>query len=157
DAGLTESVRKAIDRFVAVGGTLLTEHDAGLGLASTDVATAAARRGAMRSAYFRVRPQDGARFPSLAATTLLPCGRDYLYLGDRVGGERLFGLVPPDLYGAPEQTVIELETEHPGLLLRAHGQGRIAYFPWAVGRVLHDMNPAPLDGLARDMVAQLAP
>ena len=154
-AQLGEEARKAVDGYVQGGGTLLAEHNSALGLACTGLQEPAIHR-ALGVSYFRVRQNEAARFPSVK-TTLIPCFGDYIYPDEKAGGERLFGLIPPDPYGAPEQTVHEIETGHPGLLLGSYGKGRVASFPWTVGAVLYDTNPTPLDGLANDLLTSLLP
>jgi hypothetical protein len=156
-ARLGDAARQAIDRFVEGGGTLLVEHDTAVGMACTGLSEPVTRRVLRGPCYFRVRAGERVRFPSLEKTTLIPCAGRYISPGEKAGDERLFGLIPPDLYGAPEQTVHETETDEPGLLFHSHGRGRVAVLPWTVGSLLHDTNPTPLDGLARDLMASLLP
>jgi hypothetical protein len=107
-----------------------------------------------RSAYFRI--QDHSIFPSLKNTRLLFLAGDYLEM--EPAGRRLLTLIPPSMFGPPEKVHIDMvEAEAPGVLITEHGQGRVAYVPWDVGRLYYRHSSPGHRGLVTDLIDHLLP
>jgi len=131
-AGLGVAACAKLDEYVRLGGALLVTGAPPLGergCASLGATAITATRERVSNSYFRIRESDRAGSsgtPSfsdgpLAAMELLPVEGRVWYVATRPGASPQLGLIPPEDYGAPEQTFFELETEHPGLLWQRHG------------------------------------
>lgn len=105
-----------------------------------------------RSAYLRIR--DRALFPSLPETDIVFLDGEYLQL-DASGP---LTLIPPSRYGPPELVWTDkTETSAPGLIFADHGQGRVAWFPWAIGALYFRHSSPGHAGLMTDVVDRLLP
>ncbi|MDP8924818.1 MAG: hypothetical protein M3O34_18355, partial [Chloroflexota bacterium] len=69
---------------------------------------------------------------------LVMLDRAFLTVEPREGAVPSLALIPQSRYGPPEKIYWDFETDHPGLLHFAHGQGRTAYFPWPVDALFFD-------------------
>jgi hypothetical protein len=62
------------------------------------------------------------------------------------------------MFGPPEKVwVNKVETHIPGLVLRDHGKGRIAYIPWDVGGLYYRHSSQGHGGLMADLIDHLSP
>jgi hypothetical protein len=137
-----------------------------------------AGREGVSNSYFRIRPADrrpspasgppGAPESSLAGEALpgiegleeidlLPVVGRLHYVAPREGARAALALIPPEDYGAPEQTVFPFETSHPGLLWLGHGAGVTAYLPWEPDRAWFETGSHALGELLDALVGHLAP
>lgn len=138
-----------LDAFVAAGGGLVAtfgsaSFDTG-GRARGDLSLAClgARRvlqqregpHAMRSSYLR---PHGDGVPGLDSPMIM-LDRAFRYVEPTPDADNVLTFVPPSRYGPPEKCYWDIETGHPGLLVRRHGRGRTAYLPWPVGSLYHDL------------------
>jgi hypothetical protein len=104
--------------------------------------------------YFRIR--DRALFPSLKSTNLLLVDGDYLELPPLE--KPLLTLIPPARFGPPEKVWTDkIETDKPGLLMTAHGAGRVAFLPWDVGGLYYRISSPSHAALMADLIDQLLP
>lgn len=141
-ACLSDGQAAAIDDFVRRGGRVLATGGTALytelgrprtsfGLESLGAARVKTRRDSMRSAYFRV--DDRTRLGSLPDTDLVFLDGPYWVTDMRPEAEVSLTLVPPCMYGPPEQVAIDqVESDLPGIIWYTHGRGQTAYLPWQV-------------------------
>jgi hypothetical protein len=140
-ACLSDRQLAAIDGFVSQGGRLLATGETALydgqgrpreeyGLASLGVDRVETIRPDMRSAYFRVH--DVQAMGQLDSELIFLDG-PYLFTTLKQDATTSLTLVPPSTYGPPEKCFIDkVESERPGIVWHAHGEGQTAYFPWNV-------------------------
>jgi hypothetical protein len=135
-ACLGDAEAAVLDAWVAAGGTLLATGETGLyddrgaprggfvldSMPATKVQLARAN---LRS-YFELVPGE---VPSVAARLMMLDGR-YFQAETKDGTETLLHLLPEQRFGPPELCYPELGATHPGILVRAHGEGRVIYMPW---------------------------
>ena len=69
------------------------------------------------------------------------------------GGRPPSGSIPPEDYGAPEQTTFEITTDHPGAIWYHHGQGASCYLPWEPDRAWYETGSEAL-GRLLDLVVE---
>ncbi|WP_020579568.1 alpha-amylase family protein [Actinopolymorpha alba] len=150
-----------LDAYVDNGGGLLATFDTGgfdsdgrprtdLGLRSLGATRILARREgdhAMRSAYLRADEVPFApgntlldNASVLTDSPVIMLDPAFLHVEATPDAETSLPLVPPSRYGPPEKCYWDIETEHPGLLLRRFGKGRTAYIPWPVGSLYYDLS-----------------
>jgi hypothetical protein len=102
--------------------------------------------------YFRIR--DHALFPSLRSTNLAFVYGDFL----EVEGRSPVTFIPPSMFGPPELVHVDWkDTDAPGLILRDHGRGRIAWLPWDTGALYYQHSSPAHAGLLRDLADHLLP
>jgi hypothetical protein len=102
----------------------------------------------LRSAYLRITRRDD--LPGHDDTDFVMLDRAFLTVEARDGAEGSLTLIPASRYGPPEKIYIEQETDHPGRLAAAHGQGKTVYFPWPVDLLyFHHSLPEHRDLLVR--------
>ena len=146
-ARLSGKQGQTIDQFVHGGGRLLMAGDAafldeeglladGCGLQCIGVEKAVMRGDNMRSAYFRIH--DSERMGVFPETDLMFLDGSYLHATVKEGAASLWTLVPPSVYGPPEKVFIDKEeSDWPGVINYAYGEGKTAYFPWNIGRLYY--------------------
>jgi hypothetical protein len=169
-AGLRPEACATLDAYVALGGRLLatgapplSEH----GLESLGATAVLATRERISNSYFRVAASDrtdSGEPPGLAfwgggleALDFFPIEGRYWYVQPRDGARGQLALIPPEDYGAPEQTYFTVETSHPGVLWQQHGRGATAYLPWEPDRAWFDTGVESLGILLDALVGHLAP
>lgn len=108
----------------------------------------------MRSSYLRVTRRED--LPSFDKTDLVMLDRAFLTVEPRPGAEPSLTLIPRSRNGPTEATYFDHETDHPGLLHYAYGQGRTAHFPWPVDRLFFDRSLPEHRALLAQAVATLA-
>ena len=158
-----------LNEYVRLGGNLIATGAPPLGSTAADTglcSLGADRYGATRetvsNSYFRVRDGDrdgayGLRGPALDQIDLLPVEGRLWHVAPRDGAVTQLGLIPPEDYGAPEQTYFTLETDHPGVLWHRHGDGTTAFLPWEPDRAWFDTGSEALGALLDTLVTALAP
>jgi len=161
-----------LDAYVRLGGNLIATGAPPLGqtadsagLRSLGAEHYLATRDSVSNSYFRVRAADrragyGLHGPVFDQIDLLPVEGRLWYVSLRVGATTQLGLIPPEDYGAPEQTYFTIETGHPGVVWRQDGdgtQGTTAYLPWEPDRAWFETGSEALGMLLDGLVAQLAP
>ena len=66
--------------------------------------------------------------------------------------------VPPSMFGPPEKVHVDMEdTAIPGLVLKDHGRGKVAWLPWDLGRLYYRHSQASHAGLFHDLIDLLLP
>ncbi|HZQ99339.1 MAG TPA: alpha-amylase family protein [Chloroflexota bacterium] len=161
-AVLDDEQAAALDAFVEAGGGLVATYETGaytpegrlrndLALASLGARRILSRRSApstiglsdvrgihrpMRSSYLRVTRRED--LPGFDDTDLVMLDRAFLTVEAREGATPSLALIPQSRSGPPEKIYWDYETDHPGLLHRAHGAGRTAYFTWPVDALFYD-------------------
>ena len=139
-----------LDRYVRTGGRLLI---AGPTPPALPVGKVIGARPHTQGSW---RVHDHTLLPSLKNTRLLFLDGEYLEIAplDRP----LLTLIPPAMFGPPEKVwVNKVETHIPGLVLRDHGKGRIAYIPWDVGGLYYRHSSQGHGGLMADVIDHLSP
>jgi hypothetical protein len=146
-ACLSDRQIAAIDGFVRRGGKVLATGQTalytelgrardGYGLQCLGVEQVKTVREEMRSAYFRVH--DHAKMACLADVDLVFLDGPYLFASLRPEAGTSLTLVPTCTFGPPEKVAIDqVESDLPGLVWYAYGQGQSAYFPWAIDALYH--------------------
>jgi Hypothetical glycosyl hydrolase 6 len=103
-------------------------------------------------AYFRIR--DKALFPSLASTDVVFMYGDYL----EVNASGPITFIPPSMYGPPELVHVDWkDTASPGLILKDHGKGKIAWLPWNLGALYYLHSSEAHARLMRDLIDHMLP
>lgn len=106
------------------------------------------------SGYFRIR--DHSILPSLADTDLVFQLGDYAEMPEVASPVLTF--IPPSMYGPPEKVFGDkVETNKPGLVIRDHGRGRIAWLPWDVGGLYYRHGNHNHAALLADLIDHLLP
>jgi hypothetical protein len=163
---LSREACTALDAYVQGGGTLLATaatslEDAdgtprtNLGLQCLGASRLLAAREGFRNAYFRI--EGSSAWPGLEGVHVLPVQGTYLYPEPRDGASGELRFIAPELYGAPEQTLIEHETEWPAVIWYTYGHGQTAYLPWEPGRIWYESAPASLERFMAGVVTRLLP
>jgi hypothetical protein len=146
-----EGVSAPLLNWVRDGGRLLVSGAHELALEGLGKPV---RRWSKLQGYFRIR--DHAPFPSLKSTNLLLVDGDYLEFA--APAKPLLTLIPPARFGPPEKVWTDkVETDKPGLLMAAHGAGRVACVPWDVGGLYYRISSPGHAGLMADLIDQLLP
>ncbi|RYE60999.1 MAG: hypothetical protein EOP20_00945, partial [Hyphomicrobiales bacterium] len=134
---MSDAEAKAIDAWVKAGGVLLATGETGLydekgaprdkpALASLPITGKPMARQQMKGAYFRVRPGE---LP-IGDVKLLMMDHVYYVAEPKAGAETLLTLLPPQRFGPPEMCFPDYESEMPGAIIGAHGNGKAIYVPW---------------------------
>jgi hypothetical protein len=108
----------------------------------------------VKSSYFRIH--DRKLFPSVSFTNLVALSGDYLEFPPETNAA--LTLIPPSLSEMAETAESDMkESNKPGLILREHGSGRLAYIPWDMPGIYHrQMFPAHA-ALFTDLIDNLLP
>ncbi len=138
---------KELEPWVRAGGRLLAaDARVPLGLARP------VKLWKNAQAYFRIR--DRALFPSLMSTNVMFMYGDYL----EVEGQSPLTFIPPSMFGPPELVHTDWkDTTAPGLILKDHGAGRVAWLPWDIGALYYHHSSQAHAGLLRDLMDHLLP
>jgi hypothetical protein len=103
-------------------------------------------------AYFRVR--DRSMFPSLRGTDVLFMYGEYRELK----GSGPLTFIPPSMYGPPELVHVDWkDTSSPGLVVKAYGQGEVAWLPWEIGALYYRHSSEAHARLMRDLIDRMLP
>jgi hypothetical protein len=103
-------------------------------------------------AYFRVR--DRSMFPSLRGTDILFMYGEYRELK----GSGPLTFIPPSMYGPPELVHVDWkDTSSPGLVVKAYGQGELAWLPWEIGALYYRHSSEAHARLMRDLIDRMLP
>jgi putative glycosyl hydrolase-like family 6 (GHL6) protein len=138
-------------RYVASGGRLLV---AGAPPSGFSLPAPVRHWDKTRSAYFRIH--DRTLLPSLADTNLLFLDGGYTEFPAE--NKPLLTLIPPSRFGPPELVFTDKEeTTRPGLILRDHGEGELAYLPWDIGALYYRHSSPGHGDLIADLVDHLLP
>lgn len=138
-ACLGDAEARVLDRWVEEGGTLVATGETGLyddrggqrshfALESLPVSSVVEARASLRT-YFEIAPDELA-FPE---TRLLMLDGRYFVTQAKPGADSMLRLRPSQRFGPPELCYADQEApdgQLPGVLVRAHGQGRAIYLPW---------------------------
>jgi hypothetical protein len=139
-----------LDRYVKEGGALLVAG-ATPPPAPLPVGKVVARRDRVQAAW---RVHDHDLLPSLKDTNLLLLDGEYVELAPL--DKPLLTLIPPAMGSPPEKVWLDkVETIIPGLVLAAHGNGRVACIPWDVGGLYYRHSSQGHGGLMADVIDHL--
>lgn len=171
-ARLSREACAALDQYVALGGKLIatgapplaeaTDTSAGsaAGLRSLGAAAILAARDGVSNSYFRIAAHDragaGAALADLDDIDLLPVEGRVWHVAVSEGAVGQLRLIPPEPYGAPEQTYFTVETDQPGIIWRRHGDGLTAYLPWEPDRAWFETGVPALGALLEALSAHCA-
>jgi hypothetical protein len=101
------------------------------------------------SSYFRIH--DRTLFPSVGYTNLVALSGDFYEYPD--DGHAALTFVPPALSEMAETAQSNMtESTKPGLIMKTHGQGRLAYIPWDMPGVHYRQNFAAPAAMLCDLV-----
>ncbi len=140
---------KELEQWVRDGGRMLVASSAA---APFDLAKPVKLWKGTQGAYFRIR--DHALFPSLKSANVVFLQGDYL----EVEGKSPVTFIPPSMFGPPELVHVDWkDTDAPGLILRDHGKGRVAWLPWDIGALYYRHSSQAHAGLLRDLIDHLLP
>ena len=152
----------ALDEYVALGGRLIATGSPPLaedgasgdgGLTCLGATAVTAERRGVSNSYFRARAADREDgLAGLAHLDLLPVEGRVWHVALRAGAAPRLAFIPPEDYGAPEQTYFTLEAEHPGVVWHRHGAGRTCYLPWEPDRAWFDTGSEALGSLLAELV-----
>jgi Hypothetical glycosyl hydrolase 6 len=137
-----------LEPWVRRGGRMLVASSgaAPFGIAQTG------RRWERARGYLRVR--DHGIFPSLRNTQLVMLDGA---LTESEGASPLT-FVPPSMIGPPEKVHVDMkDTAIPGLVLKDHGRGKVAWLPWDLGRLYYRHSQTSHAGLMHDLIDLLLP
>jgi hypothetical protein len=139
---------RELEPWVRDGGRLLA---ASAGAAPFGIA-ATGRRWERAQGYFRIR--DHGPFPSLRNTQLVMLDGAFT----ESEGASPLTLVLPSMFGPPEKVHGDMrDTAIPGLVLRDHGRGKVAWLPWDLGRLYYRHSQPSHAGLMHDLIDLLLP
>jgi hypothetical protein len=139
---------RELEPWVRAGGRLLAASavDAPFGSAATG------RRWERAQGYFRVR--DHAPFPSLRNTELVMLDGAFT----ESEGTSPLAFIPPSMFGPPEKVHVDMkDTAIPGLILKDHGRGKVAWLPWDLGQLYYRYSQSSHAGLMHDLIDLLLP
>ena len=139
---------RELEPWVRGGGRLLVASSgaAPFGIARTG------RRWERARGYLRVR--DHEIFPSLGKTQLVMLDGAFT----ESEGASPLTFVPPSMFGPPEKVHVDMrDTAIPGLVLKDHGRGRVAWLPWDLGRLYYRHSQTSHAGLMHDLIDLLLP
>lgn len=137
-----------MDEYVKVGGCLIITGQTGrydgegnerenIAFESIGAVKVDYYREDMRSSMLEIRAFEQCRFPSLPETTVLYAGDEYAYVQYGEKTERYLGLIPPHMFGPPEQCYYTQVTDLPGFTVHPYGDGKAIHIPWLPGRLYH--------------------
>jgi hypothetical protein len=149
---------RAVDRFVAAGGRILTTGSSGF---AEDGASQLSSSGAERrlavttkadllwSTY--VAPEAGVVADHTYAGPIAPIYGAYHYCEWRNGAEHRLKMLARAPFGPPEKAYGHQPVDHPGYVMWRSGKGRSATVPWTIGRGYRDLGLT----VERDLVLSL--
>jgi hypothetical protein len=94
-------------------------------------------RNDMKSAMFELRNSEQQKFPSLPETKVIYFGDEYIYVQYDEKAEKYLRLIPPHMFGPPEQCYYTQVTDLPGFTVNSYGKGKAIHIPWLPGKVYH--------------------
>lgn len=145
----SDGLPRELEGYLRQGGRVLA---AGTAEPQIDTGELVRRWTNTRSAYFRLR--DRTMFPSLKDTNLVFLDGEYLEFAPVE--KPLLTLIPPSMFGPPEKVHVDWkDTDKPGVLLKEHGRGRIAYLPWDVGGLYYRHSSPGHAGLVAGLIDHL--
>src|SRR5205823_2899629 len=95
---------------------------------------------------------DFSAFHALWQIDLLPVEGRVWHVALRPDASGRLAFVPPEDYGAPEQTYFTVETAHPGIIWRQHEHGGTTYLPWEPDRAWFETGVEALGVLLDELV-----
>jgi hypothetical protein len=138
----------ALDTYVRAGGRLLV---AGVAPPPFSLWRVMGKRTGVQGAW---RIQDRTLFPSLKDTNLLFLDGDLTELAPIE--KPALTLIPPAMFGPPELVWADkVETTVPGLAIKDHDKGTVAYVPWDVGGLYYRHSSPGHAGLMTDVIDRL--
>lgn len=145
---LAGQVPPELERWVRGGGRLLVASSRGAPFQIAETG----RRWERAQGYLRIR--DHHLFPSLRHTQLVMLDGEFT----ESEGASPLTFVPPSMFGPPEKVHVDMkDTAIPGLVLKDHGQGKVAWLPWDLGQLYYRHSQASHAGLMHDLMNLLLP
>ena len=167
DERLEPRTRPGVD--LGIAETIMVRDDLRSAMFAVDSAkgdvpaSAVAAPGSATDPTGAAAPSDGAGSSHEPWNTLIGSGSDLVYLGDRYVYNAYRGdarghlrLIPPHSYGPPERCYDTEITDLPGVVTRAHGNGRTVYLPWWPGALYHREGHLNTQLVIADVVLGLA-
>ena len=161
-AVLTDCQAALLDAFVEAGGHLIATFETALYDDQGQPRKSSALRSLGRTperllpctgAYLRIL--DKGLLVGFEDTDLLPLQGGFLLTSASGGAAPQVAdlyLVPPIDNNTPEYAYWEKESNIPGLVLSAFGLGEVAYLPWEVGRLYHQLGVSEYKRVVLDLV-----
>jgi hypothetical protein len=145
---LAGQVPPELERWVRGGGRLLVASSRGAPFQIAETG----RHWERAQGYLRIR--DHHLFPSLRHTQLVMLDGEFT----ESEGASPLTFVPPSMFGPPEKVHVDMkDTAIPGLVLKDHGQGKVAWLPWDLGQLYYRHSQASHAGLMHDLINLLLP
>jgi len=142
---LSDATCKRLDNYVAAGGKILatghtsTRDEIGnprnrFRLKAAGVNPEYHLHERKRGNYLRIFPGDKEtlKTPSFEDLDIVYLRSDLLEYKLEAGAKGFLGLIPEAMFGPPEKCYYTKVTDIPALIQNDFGEGRFAYFPWAV-------------------------
>ena len=143
-AQISTALCAKLDDFVAQGGILVSSGRVGLydenfarreaaPLACLGIERLLDTREDMRSAMFRVGPEEKAIFPSFSEVDVLAFGDALTFQEYSPAARRYLRLLPPQPFGPPERCYGGEPVETPGIVVHPYGKGQGINLPFRIG------------------------
>jgi hypothetical protein len=125
---------RVLERYVREGGLLVTTADEDGPVPGFFGVTKKGSLAAPNATYYRLVPREA--FPRETRSEVVMARDTILECEAGEGTRALLKLIPPHSDGPPELAYFTEEdfTDIPGLFLRSHGKGQVAFFPWSIDR-----------------------
>lgn len=161
---LSDAEAEALDTFVAQGGVLVSTGDTGLcgptGIlrdapapSCLPILSMPRRHPGLKGAYFILEegelPLPGAKIMMLDGELLEAPARE--------GAECRLRLLPPQRFGPPELCFPEEESDLPGIVGQAFGEGHAVWIPWSPDRLYYRDSLPAHRAVLHDAVTRHAP
>lgn len=138
--GVKANETRALDAFVANGGKLLLSGRIPDALACMGQPVLKKTWPMRHSMYVRIRPEDKARLAmdSLKDFDLVHLRGDFHEYEPASGTGQMLRLIHDVMYGPPEKCYYKSVSDIPALLMRWHGEGMAAVFPFRIGAMYRE-------------------
>jgi len=125
---------RVLEQYVQHGGRLVVTAAADTAVPGFLGVTKTGSLSAPNATYYRLVPREA--FPDEVRSEVVMARDTILRCAPAEGTRALLKLIPPHSDGPPELAYYtEADfTDTPGLFLRPHGKGQIAFFPWSIDR-----------------------
>lgn len=134
-ATLDAQALRRLDAYVEGGGRLLLTGPPSAALACLGAVETGPVQPPAHATYLRLRPEDKARLadPLFDLLDLVFLEGEFWPARPAPDADGLLRLIPQAMYGPPEKCYYTSVSDVPGLHLRRHGKGAVAWFPWRPG------------------------
>ena len=138
--GVNPADARSLDDFVAGGGKLLLSGRIPDTLACMGRPALKKTWPLRHSMYVRIRPEDKAelKVDGLKDFDLVHLRGDFHEYVPAAGTDRMLRLIHDVMYGPPEKCYYKSVSDIPALLVRQHGDGMVASFPFRIGAMYRE-------------------